>query len=94
MIQNLYGLALGCQTTTIRPTLPDDFAASGTDNTHVVLTWTDASGIECVQLEWSTSDANYLPLIELYPDENTYSHAGRTKNVTYYYRYRCKCKNN
>jgi hypothetical protein len=84
-----YGLTGGCEKGLVYPTLPTDFTATGTDNTNVDLAWTESGDPDLIQIEWSLTDSNYVPLVEMNPGIEAYNHSGRTKNTTYYYRFRC-----
>ena len=84
-----YGLTGGCEGSIIRPTLPIDFTAAHQSQTVIKLTWTEIDDPDKIQLEWSLTDGNYIPLIELNPGIEIYNHTGRTAATHYYYRFRC-----
>jgi hypothetical protein len=87
MAINYYGLTGGAEGDTTRPELPGDFTATGGAG-EVVLTWTEVGSPKHVQIEWSLTDGDYVPLVELIGGIGTYTHTGRAAGTTYYYRYR------
>jgi hypothetical protein len=87
MMANFYGLTGGANGDVARPTLPGDFTATG-GALKVDLTWTEVGSPKFVQIEWSLTDGDYVPLVELVGGVESYSHTGRAAGTAYYYRYR------
>lgn len=89
-----YGLTGGCEHGLVYPVSPITFAAGdGLDNESLVLTWDETDmDAEYVEIEMSTSDANYVALITLgplaTPGEQTYTVTGLEADTAYYFRLR------
>jgi hypothetical protein len=88
-----YGLNGGCESSLIKPIIPDTFTATAVDNTNIELSWDETSAdFDFLEIERSLTDGNYVKIVEINATTpagvQTYTNSGLTKNTTYYYRMR------
>ena len=74
----------------IRPISPENFTAI-TDKDSIVLKWDEKDAdYDILSIEYSVSEGNWLPLMDMEPGEGTYTHKNINPAAKYNYRLKTK----